>query len=100
MGTICVHHAGGVRMRPQDALYVPGMAATLVFLACLFATNNYTLVFGAQVPILNCQHRVVALASCQTNGLYKLDGGIIMCTPSPPHGFVAMHQGPLLTTCH
>jgi hypothetical protein len=64
-----VQLANGTRVQLQDALYVSGMAATPVSSARLFTTNGYTIVFGACVPTLDRQHRVVALATCQPNGL-------------------------------
>lgn len=47
VGTVCLRLANWTRVRPQDALYVPGMAATPISAARLFATNGNPLVFGA-----------------------------------------------------
>ena len=41
---------------------MPGMAATLVFFACLFATNGYTSVSGTLRSVLDHQVRIGALA--------------------------------------
>lgn len=100
VGTICVRLAGMARVRLQDAIYVPGMAATHISSACLSTTKGYTLVLGAQGSILERQHRVVASASRQNNSLCKLVGKIIMCEPNLSCAFVAMRQGLLLTTWH
>jgi hypothetical protein len=82
-GTIRVQLANGTRVQLQDALYVPGMTATLVSSARPFTTNGYTTVSGAKGLIVDRQHRMVASATCQLNGLYKVDGQIVRCTPPP-----------------
>ncbi len=90
--------ASGAPIRLQDALYILGMAATLVSLVRLFSTNGYTTVFGAQGSILDRQHRMLTSATCQHNGLYKLDGRNVMCTPA--RALAAATLGPLLITWH
>jgi hypothetical protein len=99
-GTIRVQLAHGARVQLQDALYVPGRTATLVSSARLFTTNGYTTVFGAKGLILDRQHRVVASVTRQPNGLYKLDGRIVMCTPPPARALAAAASEPSLITWH
>jgi hypothetical protein len=84
VGSILLQLANGMRLKLQDALYVPGMADTLVLSARLFSTIKFCSIFGAQNLVLNCAHHVVASATRQTNSPDKLDGRIVMCTPSPP----------------
>jgi hypothetical protein len=100
VGTIRVQLANCTRVQLKDALYVPRMAATLVSLARLFTTNGYTTVFGARGSILDRQHRVVASATRQPNGLYKLDGRIVMCTPPSARALAAAALAPSLITWH
>jgi hypothetical protein len=45
------------------------MTATLVSSARLFTTNGYITVLGAKGSILDRQHRIVASAARQPNGL-------------------------------
>ncbi len=97
VGTICVLLTDGRRVRLEDALYVPGMAATLVSSARLFTTQGYTSVFGQTGSILDRNHRLVASASRHANGLYKLEGRIVVCTRPPALALVAARALPLTT---
>lgn len=76
-GKIMINLNTGNKVEIIDVLFVEGLKTTLLSTNRLFETDNLTTVLGSNGLIYK-DKRLVATATKQNNGLYKLDGDIIL----------------------